>query len=893
MRYLLTLLLAGACFAQAPYRSLTGGYGSATMPSTATFNGLTALRFECRYSLSGTSGRIANLGSILINQGTGVISITSFYGGSNTITLNYGAETEVIFRVQQNATHLWVDGWSPDGARYIQGQSVAQPLGTVDLRGDVLALRHGGSGTGGTAGTFAWLRAYSSVVGGPGGSPASPFRDTTYVRNAPSGTPLYRYELEANGTDSGPNAVTMTMTSATYGSTPVVAQVGESQTVRTGTAAALDCSGTNADSYRWSYQGTEPVTIAAPTSGSTTANGLLQFGTYVFRCEVTINGVSSASLLRIGAVSTNSSGVVIHPNARIATILAPSMRTGASPWSFYDTWRPRRMRAVGASIVTEGIQDFDTPAPGTISVSNGSTTVTGVGTDFSTRYGANAVIHVYYDQGGGVISRWRATVASVGSNTSLTLAVAWPKPTQSGVQHQRWGTGDGSDASTRWNERNNYYDNGLAAYVTWAKTGLDEFATLGDQIGRWWYLYMDRGTDLSVSPRSQMWDGILIAAERGVLPSAEVYTNAHTAQNTSGAQGYQNWIAERTTADNYTNLYFGARESGYAWRYGFFLSQLHPDAGTRAAWQTKLDTHITTYWRNLQCKPGNPAGRCQTADGEWRWEDGGARGGGPWTVPVVGTEPWHIGVAMRGIIGYHRASSNATASTTLTAWVNNLMTGTQPGGIGSGKLYLDDVASDFAGVNCHRHYYTHLGGSLTAYTSGLNQGAGCSGGVDAVYGGRDINNEMIGAYGYAFRLTGDTAIRTRGDAIFGATYGATDGFHSQWAWAGASNQPKTLAQALCCNDSYLVDRLDTAQAATTATNITAFAGFNLASISGATQARITVRKPDQSTTQTTCSTSPCSVNWDSRQGRAAYRIDYLSAGSVVLAASDWSPLGTN
>ncbi len=604
-----------------------------------------------------------------------------------------------------------------------------------------------------------------------------------------------------------------------------------------------------------------------------------------------INGVSSASLLRIGAVSSNSSGVVVHPNPRIALITGPTLRNDASPWQFYRIMRPIMMREVGLGVVADAIQDFDTPAPGTVSVSNGSTTLTGVGTDFLSRYSANAVISVYYDQGGGKISRWRATVASVGSNTSLTLAVAWPKPTQSGVQHQRWGTGDGSDASTRWNERNNYYDNALAAYATWAKTGLDEFATIGDQIARVWWLYLDRGLEVSTSPRSQCFDGIMIAAERGVLDATEVYNAADAWHAASGVQSYQNYVGERRTTDGGQNLFYGARESGYAWRTAFYLSQLHPNSATRTTWSNRLADTIQTYWRDHQCKPSNPANpaRCRTADGEWRWQDDFR--GGPW-IGAYGTEPWHVGIAMQGLTRYHRATNNSVANTVITAWVNHLMTSTQPGGIGSGKLYLDDVPSDFAGVNCRKHYYTHLGGTETAYTSGLHQGAGCSGGADAVYGGRDINTEIVSAYGYAFRLTGDNNIRARGDDIFGATYGATDGFHAQWAWRQSSNRPKFNGQNLCCNDSYLVDRLGAAQAATTATNITAYVGVNLASVPGAIEVRVTVRKPDQSTTQTTCTASPCAVNWDSQQGRASYKAQYRSAVST-LAETDWTPLGTN
>lgn len=892
MKHLLFACLAAACFAQVPYRSLTSGYGSVTLPSTAAFNGVTALRTEFRYTPSGTSGRIYNVDSILISQGSGVISATSFWGGSDTITLNYGTSTDIIVRIQQNSVGFWMDAWSADGTTYYQGQSTPQVLGTVDLRGNAIEMKHTGSGSGGTAGTIAWVRVYTSTLG------TMLIRDDAVVTNAGSGTPLIDWRFEGNGTDSSANAANLTMTSAVYGSTAVVPQVGEPLTIRAGGTATLDCTGTNADSYKWRYIGSSTtVTIASQTSGSTTATGLNSFGEYLFRCEAVINSVSATSDLRIGAVATNASGVVVPPTSRLDFLLAPMLRGGASSWTFYDKNRLRKALTLAPLIVTAMVADIATPLTGTISLTNGSAAVTGSGTTFLTQYAAGAQILVYYDRGSGVIGRHRMTVQSITNDTAMTLTGTWPKSNQSGRQHQRWGTSDGSDANSRWTDSLNYYDNILALYVTHYKTGISAIATNADTMAGYWWLYLDMGDAAQfAAPRLMAWEGLMAAAERGVLDSSAVHTAAQNYSWDAGtggaAPGYRNYIGERNTGTGYQNFYFGARESGYSWRFGVASGYLHPTSGTRSTWVTRLATNIQDHYRDYQCKASNPAtaGRCRTPEGAFRWQDD-FRGGS--FIGAYAEEPWHTGIIMQGLIRYHRWTANSTAQSTITDWVTNLMTNTQPGGpSGMDAMYLLTTASDFAGIPCRRHLYTSGGGTETALTSGLIQGGGCSGGADSVYGGREINNEIISAYGYAYRLTGTTSLKTRGDDMFGATWGWDDGYGGQWAWGGTANPYKSHGQALCCNDSYQVDRLGSTAADITPVAATVSVGYTTTGVTGATKLRATVTMPNGSTATATCTSSPCVVSGlDSRQGTAAMmRLEYLSSGDAVLAAGLWQPI---
>lgn len=158
-----------------------------------------------------------------------------------------------------------------------------------------------------------------------------------------------------------------------------------------------------------------------------------------------------------------------------------------------------------------------------------------------------------------------------------------------------------------------------------------------------------------------------------------------------------------------------------------------------------------------------------------------------------------------------------------------------------------------------------------------------------MYGERDINNEIISSYGYAYRLTASEAVKARGDNMFGATWGADDGFHGQWKWGGAINKYKVHGQGLCCNDSYLVDRLPAASASTTPDQRPVVVSFRLPSVPGASSVRVSVLRPDTNTSAAVCANSPCTVNVDRIQGRHRIRLEYLSSAVAVLSATEWMP----
>jgi hypothetical protein len=69
-------------------------------------------------------------------------------------------------------------------------------------------------------------------------------------------------------------------------------------------------------------------------------------------------------------------------------------------------------------------------------------------------------------------------------------------------------------------------------------------------------------------------------------------------------------------------------------------------------------------------------------------------------------------------------------------------------------------------------------------------------------------------------------------------------------------------------------------------NRTLWMSFSTAGVPQATQARITLTQPSGIIVTQTCSTSPCAVQADARQGNHVAQLVYLSAGGQILASAD-------
>jgi len=848
------------------YRSFgtsVGSSGSKTLPNSAPFNSVGTLRIEYRLHANTATGAIGGVGNVTMDvTATSPLTLRTVNNYDAAWSITHSAGTgDVLVRIQRNATteRFSQEIWSATGEYLISGFLDKRATGPANLSVASTYV------DGGNVGKVAWLRVYNTAVE----------LDSAPPSNTAEASPLLNYEFEGNLNDSSANAQHFTPGgSPAYSNTPVVPLLGDPRTVRAGQSFTVDCGATAASSYFWQQlSGPLTVTWSDRTAATPTVTGADAFGEYQFQCQATYatSGLVALGTVKIGAVPTNAAGVVVQPNERIEHILGPLFRGDASPWPFYDKWRRRRGISVFASQVATRQAQVTTPLAGTVSINNGSTTLNGVGTSFTTTMTADNYVIIYYDKGGGNIGRVWRYISSIQSDTQLTVSPSWNRPNQSGIQHQYMS----GTIAQQWSDGWNYYDACLALYGTYYKTGLLQFAEMADAFSQLWFLHAD---GVAMAPRQISLDGLLIAAERGAVNTADAYALV----NTLVQGGYDTWLGP-STSETLQNL-LETREMAYVWRNATSLARLHPTAETRTLWSDRLVAHIQNVLRDFQCKTSNPdTGEwCRTPNGAYRWKHAA------WDNKLA-EQPWITGLFMHGVWRWHRWTGNATANTVLTEWVNHLMTNTQPDGQGpDDELWLGNVDYGVAPYKCDGHYYWHLvGGRNTLDATGGF--VGCETGtsnMDALYVTRDYNYEIQGTYGYAYRLTGTAAIKTRADTMFGRSYGASDGFHGTWAQIGANNAERIHNQALVHGDSYLVDRLPSADASTAPVSRSISVSGNLASVLNATQLRITVTLPNGATSTNTCTASSCAVTGDAQQGQHRYVVEFLSAGDAVLARSD-------
>jgi hypothetical protein len=355
---------------------------------------------------------------------------------------------------------------------------------------------------------FGAIRVFSSNV--PTGSAPPPRLLSSGFGN------LFDFEFEGSMTDSSPLGLPFTFSTvpASFVATPVAIPavsannlpvcywVGQAATLSGVLAYANNDS--SALTYAWSQTG-GPAGSFTSTSALAPQFTASAFGTANLQLIATDANNSAVTIsFKFGGVIQDSQGnvdVAAESSADVAPLVGPLMMWGTNPWSWFDN---REKRAADQQLINTP-QFYTawwlTPSVhGTISLTNGSTTVTGSGTQFQTDFcsggtspqgGGNTGVAIYYPSSiySGQTGYAHYYITGCGSQTSMTLNTGWVHTagTISGRQYS------GDPTGALWGNwafgaiPANYYDNVLAYYHLYYRTGIDDYLNGARTLASRWF----------------------------------------------------------------------------------------------------------------------------------------------------------------------------------------------------------------------------------------------------------------------------------------------------------------------------------------------------------------------------------------------------------------------
>jgi hypothetical protein len=517
MRFMLIAWLSLSAYA-APRSAVLppGKTATAAMPAL----GAASVRVEFRVH-NRTPAHRPNTGHIL--QLPGGLRVSNFFGNDTTLECSsdmsalayaYNVPADFTVRLQRDtgARKLTCEVWDSATGKRIGAATgniptlTSLPAGNLTLGGPYNDSR------------ISFVRVYSTLLPLDSPQPLA-FGD---------GGDIADYELHNDGSDSSGKNRHLSWSGGvppTFADTPMFAPVcnpGTTQVFRAGQPMVLDGSKSytfdeSAPRLVWQnikkpaasdLQWTSRTVVRPSIEGAT-------FGTHDFRLMVTDStGRQSACDVKHGVVAYDEDGAVVLPASTPAEtarnkLLGKLIALGKNPWA----WADDRNKALadffgdqlmsGTSLYGPTTAYWDEPAQGTITVTYNSNVVTGVGTNFTTEFCGhngspstpkplNFLIIWYQDeQTPGRIGRDKKSVASCQSDTQLTLTSAYRRTpgTSTGLNYTNdrnrygyWGT----------NSTNaNFYDNVLAHYMMYYRTGLDTYLEYARTLADRWWRYPD------------------------------------------------------------------------------------------------------------------------------------------------------------------------------------------------------------------------------------------------------------------------------------------------------------------------------------------------------------------------------------------------------------------
>jgi len=889
MKSLLFILLSIPAFAGQGIVLGSGQSVNFTTPGTGIWSALSSWQVDFRvrdFAPASGAGRVLWGGdnhNCSLNTGTLVMRCRTNIGSSGYVDTDLTGRDDVRVRLRRDYTNLLftVEVWDGDGANYTFGSNVISSSPSTFSDAKATAV---GSYDGSqlyclcTIDFFRWGTTLSAV-------------GATAPQDIASVESLMTFEFEGNLTNASATLTgTLSTGVAAYDTSPTyppVLSIGGTRTVRSGSVVAFTSAASFSPngngsfaSWFWTCIGVT-ATSTCRFSDRSSATPNITFpttGTYTVRLTA-VDGTGESSVLdtTIGAVATDSSDRVITALSAAAKIVAgPAVRQGSSPWSWFDdTYLQVSTAACAAIPALPGT----TLQAGTVSVTVGSNVITGTGTSFNTLFSAGDVIVIYYATGH---QRAKAITLTGITATSMQMGNNWDAGTGtlSGLSYGKT-TSTLSNAWTSSQTSWNYYDAVHGLYQQYWRTGKTEFLTCARDLADKYWTYTldsgdicDTGTDC-VPNRAQSLVGMMLRANDGV---SSMWPGIVKLVD----EDYAGWLAGQQMDG--LDVMIDPRESGYAYWFLTSAAALHPDSSQRATYLALAESTFTNVWQ-----------RKQTATGAWMIDAADPNTGLPSLgYTGVGTFPWHAFAALSGMQRLYELNADTDILSVISLGLSYLGDrGWNP----DNNCFATRYATEFTlfeggspGQNC-----PYSGGTIKCA-----QDASCSIGVDM---NRALNSEHINMWGWVYSKTSTASYQTRGDLLFGKTFGYDGtgtnvdggaGTFKDFVLVPGGYYLKEYGQVAGAgrSEEYLAYR-NGAIPAPASESLSV--GFTLTGVTSAAKIRITITMPNGATSSTTCTTSPCVVTGlDTNQGTAALMlIEYLTSGDVVTAVGDNQPVTIN
>ncbi len=379
--------------------------------------------------------------------------------------------------------------------------------------------------------------------------------------------------------------------------------------IRAAKPAILDASGstgTGGLTFLWQQiSGPNTLRFSSRTVAAPTITGAI-FGSYVVRVSVSDGTGTSMGDLRFGAVGTDDLGVVTPPTKEQAILFAPLIRWGASPWAWVDErhrfWADTLGDAIANNPNYNGL-DWDTLLGGTVALTPGTTVVTGTNTQFQTDFCAGGTVApqdtniVFWQPNASGTGRREYQVAGCPTQTSLTLVrnfVTSAAPL-SGVGYSKW------LCRACWangSSNINYYDNVLAYYSLYYRSGRIEYLNSARLLARnWWRApYLDEG-------RSYTTGGFYYPIPRVASLLGVIWYAYETNDVALWAQLYPA-LDTMTGSWNTAAPISDVREEGAHFAFLALAARLAPSGAKRTSYASAVQNGLTNRWVPFQTAAG-------------------------------------------------------------------------------------------------------------------------------------------------------------------------------------------------------------------------------------------------------------------------------------------------